>query len=160
MEFGDPRRRHPLSAGGDSYAVLRGVSPERSRLALQAIKIYYLTIYRERAGSDRALYFLEATAEEMALADGFDIFHEIIGEDILRIYANYSPRTINEFGGLLGVAGIWEDIVGRSIFGIEGSPGYAVSIAQNRVLLENAIAEFQAAIALDNVSSALNKDAE
>ncbi|MDR0553505.1 MAG: hypothetical protein LBG76_01720 [Treponema sp.] len=147
MAFDDPRYQQPKIAG-DNYGVLKGVPADRARLALEALKLYYLTGYRERAGSSRALDFLDTSAEVMAVADGYDIYHEKIGADILKIYASYSPPDTNEFDSLLGISNIWEEtITGQSIYGFDGSPKYAVNAAQKRVLVENALAATEAAIA-------------
>ena len=160
MAFNDPRYQHVMAAGGDCYAILKGVSPDKSRLALEAMKLYFLTTYRVISSSERALDFLAATAGEMAVADGFDIFHEEIGEDILNIYAQYSPRIINEFSGLAGVGGLWEETVGNSLYGVDGSPKYAVAIARNKALLENTIAEFEASITSGAIPIILNEHGE
>jgi len=153
MAFNDPRSQHTMNAERDCYGILKGISPERARLALEAKKLYYLTILRTRAESEFALDYLTATAEEMAVTNGFDIFHEKIGQDIYEIFMNYSPRTVNEYGGIVDVRGQWEDVVGRSIYGIDGSPKYAVNIARNRNLLENTIAEFEAHVSLDIITA-------
>jgi ABC-type glycerol-3-phosphate transport system substrate-binding protein len=145
----DPRYAQ-VNITRDNYGVLKGLSPERTRLTLEAFKLYYLTIHRERSGGERLGDYLSLTAEKTAVEEGFDIFHEKIGRDILNIFANYSPPAPNEMNGLVGI-GI-DDIVGNSIYGFDGSPKYAVNIAQKKHLLLEGLAETERIVASGRLS--------
>jgi hypothetical protein len=150
-----------VSRSGNTFCALKGVSEEQTRLALEAFKLYYGTICREKAGSDKALDFLEATAEQNALADGYDIFHEKIGADILDIYKTYSPASANEYSDMLGIADpARENLIGQSIYSFDGSPKYAANVAQKLSTIEELLAGTETAIAsgkaTDNIQPAIS----
>jgi hypothetical protein len=142
-----------VSRSGNTFCALKGVSEEQTRLALEAFKLYYGTIYRQKANSDKALDFLETTAEDNAFADGYDIFHEKIGADILEIYSTYSPASANEYSDILGIAdAARENLIGQSIYGLDGSPKYAVNVAQKLSTIEELLSGTESAIASGKVT--------
>ncbi|MCL1788023.1 MAG: hypothetical protein FWG38_08550 [Defluviitaleaceae bacterium] len=149
LAFDDPRvqmERNP----GNSFGVLRGTDDETARLALDAFRLFTIDFWRHTGGVDSALDFLEATAETQAVQLGYDIFHPQIGQDILHIFANYSPLTPNEFVDIVGISDrVLQDIVGQSLFGMYGAPAYAVHVAQNAHLVQDM---------LDVIGGALNSD--
>jgi hypothetical protein len=160
MAFNDSAYEQ-ASTTGNTFCLLKGVSADQSRLALEAFKLYYLTMFRERAGSDRALDFLDTTAEVNAAAAGYDVFHEKIGPDILEIYANYSPASPNEYADMLGIHDPFlEQVVGQSIYGYDGSPRYAVNVAQKLNVIEELLASTERAISsgriIDNIQPSLS----
>ena len=150
LEHGDPRvqmERNP----GDSFAVLRGTSDEQAELALDAFRLWTVDFWRHNGGVDNALDFLYATAEVQAITLGYDIFHPIVGADVLHIFANYSPQTPNEFVDIVGISDrVLQDIVGQSLFGMYGAPSFAVHVAQNAHLVQEM---------LDVIGGALQQDA-
>ena len=130
LEFDDPRVQMEKNPGS-SFAVLRGTSDEQARIALEAFRLYTIQSWRNIGGVENAMDFRQATAEAQAVALGYDIFHPQIGQDILYIFTNYSPSSANEFVDILGISDlVLQDIVGQSIFGFDGSPAYAVQVAQ------------------------------
>jgi hypothetical protein len=142
-----------VSRPGSTFCALKGVPEEQTRLAIEAFKLYYATIYREKAGSGKALDYLDTTAEANALADGYDIFHEKIGADILDIYSAYSPASANEYSDLLGIADkARENLIGQSIYGFDGSPKYAVTVAQKLSTIEELISGTAAVISSGKVT--------
>jgi len=133
----DPRYRQAAHSK-DSVAILRGIPEDRVELALKVYKLYFQTFYKELAGSDKAMDYINNKAESVALAQGFDVLHEKIGKDILDMFLYISRTPVNEFGESLGLIAPWgENIVGNSIYGLNNTPKYDVAIdARKNELLE------------------------
>ncbi|MDO4563071.1 MAG: extracellular solute-binding protein [Clostridia bacterium] len=142
----DPKYQH-LGAVADSVGLMKGVSPEHSRLALEAYKLYKNTYYSAMARVDSISEYMNTAAESEALAFGIDIFHEKIGDDNLEIFRELGTVPGNEFAESIGVQGIWgADILGASIYGVNGMPKYATAIEANKTRIYTRI---------DNISKAL-----
>jgi len=148
MEPGDSRYQM-LTETGDGYGVLKGISTEQTRLALETLKLYYQTRYRTMAGSDKSLDYLTTTAQQNALAHGYDIFHKKIGADILDIYAHWSPSMPTEAAKPMGVYYLFSsDILGQALFHYENSPEFSVAIKQKMSILDTRLNEMKAALGL------------
>jgi hypothetical protein len=144
---GDPRYRQESSTG-NSIGILKGVDSDTARLALEAYKIYCTTMIRELGGVSSVLDYLGSTSETNAVSNGYDIFHPQVGKDTLEIFASYTPMAMNEFVSMLGVDNlVLEDIVGQSIYSLDGSPKYEANVAQKKHLVEERLASTVAAIA-------------
>ena len=133
-----------MSTPNDSFILLKGVSEEQSRLALEAYKIYYQTYYAAKSGGSKSMdFFSDENAEKEALEKNLDIFHEKIGADILDIFKNYCPMEFNDYSMMLSQMYGFTEIAGRSIY--EGGSSFEVSIAENIGALNEAIGKIEAA---------------
>ena len=143
MAADDPRYQQ-VSTPNDSFILLKGVSEEQSRLALEAYKIYYQTYYAAKSGGSKSMdFFSDENAEKEALEKNLDIFHEKIGADILDIFKNYCPMEFNDYSMMLSQMYGFTEIAGRSIY--EGGSSNEVSIAENIGALNEAIGKIEAA---------------
>ena len=143
MAADDPRYQQ-VSTPNDSFILLKGVSEEQSRLALEAYKIYYQTYYAAKSGGSKSMdFFSDENAEKEALEKNLDIFHEKIGADILDIFKNYCPMEFNDYSMMLSQMYGFTEIAGRSIY--EGGSSFEVSIAENIGALNEAIGKIEAA---------------
>jgi len=122
----------------DTCGILKGLSKERTELALKAYKLYFNTFYKALAGTDKAMDYLEKNSESAALASGFDIMHPKIGKDTLDIFKYIAKTPVNEFVESIGIYNLWsEGIVGESIYGLNNSPKYDVAVdAEKNSLIE------------------------
>ncbi|MCL1787119.1 MAG: DUF5011 domain-containing protein, partial [Defluviitaleaceae bacterium] len=150
LDADDPRARME-STPGNSWGILRGVDDETARLALEAWKIFTVEYWRVFGDVDSVTEYRAASAEATAIMQGFDIFHPVIGNDILYIFTNYSDSSPNEFGGMIGVDWVMQDIAGHSIWRVTGAPEYAVNVAQQMPVVLDRIAIIGGALAGDAI---------
>jgi len=138
----DPRYQQTAENSG-AWILLKGVSADQSRLALQALRVYALAWLREEGQVTNVLDYRTAMAETNAIKFTFDTFHPVIGRDVLEVFTNYSPWTANELGRTLQIAPYFWEIVGNSIFGLQGAPRYSVNVQQKAPEVEARLAEFK-----------------
>lgn len=157
----DPRYRQ-VAVSKDSCAILKGLSKEKTELALKTFKLYIQTYYKTLAGSDKAMDYLNKMSQSAALEQGFDIVHEAIGGDILDMF-NYIARTkTNEFGESLGLLAVWgEEIVGNSFYGLNNTPKYDVAVEANKYKVTEYLSTIEKALksgkVTDNIAPKISK---
>ncbi|MGL6174398.1 MAG: hypothetical protein ACRC1P_07290 [Cellulosilyticaceae bacterium] len=160
QSVGDAKYQQAMQAG-DCAGVLKGVSPEKTKLALEAYKLYFNTYYKELAGSDKALDYITNNIENDAVAYGFDIFHPEVGEDILTVYKEMAETLkICDSAELTGVSGNFNTLLGNSYYGLNGVPKYDVAIASNKAVFDEKIHSMQQILASgeirDNIAPQIN----
>ncbi len=145
MAFDDEAYRQVMTVG-DSICILKGVSDERTELALKALMLYTEVYNCELGGVDTFAEYLEAASVQQAAAYGFDIFHEKIGDSVLESFQYLTEKVQggNDMSDLLGFRVIWDDIIGKSYFGVDGFASYDTSVAQNINLFTDKISEMEA----------------
>jgi len=147
------------STPGNSWGILRGVDDETTRLALEVWRLFTIEFWRAFGNVDNVADFREASAEATAVLQGFDIFHPQISNDILYIFANYSPSSPNEFAGMVGVDWVNNSIMGHSIWRVEGVPEYAINVAQQLPLVHERLNIIGGALAgaeaVDNIAPSI-----
>lgn len=123
----------------NQMAVLKGVSKEKTELALKAYEIYWSTVYQTLASSDKALDFFTKQAKNTAINYGFDVTNEKLGDDIMLAFTGIAGSKPNEYATIMPWGGQWTDtILGNSLYGLNGSPKYAGAIdAQKNQILES-----------------------
>ena len=160
MRPDDPSYRQ-LNDVENNYAVLRGVSPEMTELAVKVYKEYTLSYYRKMADSDRALDYLQAdqAARTSALLNSLDITNEDYGEKILaawKFLGNDVNIRRNEYFRVAGLFEGWVvDILGSSLFYLNGTPQYAVHVEASMQVINSGLNEIQAGLSrtgiVDNI---------
>ena len=141
----DPAYRQVISVG-DIDGVLKGISPEMTKLALESYRTYWETYYALKAGVDSMDEYKAAMAPHMAINDyGLDIHNETYGEGILNAFIFNSELCIpNDVAGNLGMRDPWDQIMGKGIAGVEGMPSYEVAIKANLNKFTEVVAEMEA----------------
>lgn len=129
--------------GGNSVAILKGVSPERTELALKSFILYWQTYYKTLAGVDSIADYQEAEALDQLAGYGVDLYNDTYGQDLIDCYTYIMGHINTNYANLMG---IWEDgtnhnqwteILGKSFYGIEGMSSYDVAIKANLTNLTN-----------------------
>ncbi len=123
--------RH-LTPMADSVGLLRGIDKETSALALEAYKMYKVEFYKAMAGVDSIEEYMVEQADDEALAFGIDIFHPEIGDANLDIWVEFGKSAANEYSEACGVMWTWSDILGKSIYGINGFSKYRTAVQANK----------------------------
>ena len=127
-----PEYRQCVGAG-DFWGVLKGHSPERTRLALESFRTYWETYYTLSAGVESMDDYKAAVAKNEASNNrGLDIYHEEYGEDVLNAFIYNSEQCVpNDFSGMVGIGGLWEEILCCGFWGMNGMPAYDIAIKAN-----------------------------
>ncbi len=130
----------------DGCGVLRGIGEERTKRVLEAFKMYYHTFYCEKYDIDSLENFVEKTGEQAAIFDGYDIYHEKIGADILDVYKAYWGTKCTPSLSDYALSMEWgTEIVNRSLFNL-GLPEYSVAIKSKLPELEAKITALKEAV--------------
>ncbi|HBI72707.1 MAG TPA: hypothetical protein DEG06_00830 [Lachnospiraceae bacterium] len=151
MSADDPNYRQVLTVG-DSIGILKGVDAETTKLALEFLKVYYSTYYKTLGGVDSISAYKDSAATDQAAGFGFDIFNEKYGDDLLSAFQYVANQAIpNDYSDLLGYRGIWDDIFGKSLYGIDGYASYEVSIAANKNLFTDLASKMETILSSDEI---------
>lgn len=138
MAFDDPNYRD-CRIPGESYAILKGMDPEKIPLAIQAAYMYL-------NGETGELKVAEEEEQEVFI--GLDMFHPEIGQDMVDIYHKRKSETVvNELADVFKVSGKFIGLVGNSIYGRENTPRYPTAIQQQIGIFQDA---------MDTMDTALN----
>ncbi len=117
---------------GDSWGVLKGVSPEKTELALKVFRLYWNTYYQLKGGVDNIAEYKDAMADSIAANLGLDIFHEKCGDDVLEAFKYNSSKCVpNDNSDIMGLRVTWDNIIGKGLYGVDGMPAYEVAIKAN-----------------------------
>jgi len=146
----DDPRYEQLVSPGNQFAVLKGVSKERTELALKAFKVYWQTVYKTLASSDKALDFFTKQAKMTAVNYGFDVTNEKIGQGIMEGFTGIAGSKPNEYSGIMPWSNLWTDtILGNSLYGLNGSPKYAGAIDAQKGQILDIISATEKALSSD-----------
>lgn len=129
--------------GGNSVGVLKGVSPEKTELALKAFILYWQTYHKTIAGVDTIAEYHEAAALDKLAGYGVDLYNETYGDDLIDCYTYIMGHINTNYANMMG---LWEDysthdqwteILGQSLFKAPGMSSYDVAIKANLTNLTN-----------------------
>ena len=147
MAADDPAYRQ-LNDATDCYGVPKGLSPERTELAVKVFKEYTQSYYKKMANSDKAMdyYRSESSARNEAVRLNLDITNEAYGENILaafRYLVEGDNALVNDYSKNAGIYEYWShDILGYSYYGVEGSPAYSVQVEAKKSVIDDLMANY------------------
>ncbi len=134
-----------ISIVSDTCSIVRGLSEEKTELAIKAFRTYYHTYWCERGGVDTMVNYSAATAEKQALADGYDVYNEKIGKDIIDIYASMYNPPVNDLSTAVSIHNQFTfDVATASITGI--AKGYSVHIKEQLPVLNTTLNTIKSAL--------------
>lgn len=117
---------------GDIDGVLKGISPEMTKLALESYRTYWETYYSLKAGVEDMSQYKATVAKDEAMKYGLDIYNEVYGQKVLDAFIFNSEKCIpNDVAGNLGMRDPWDQIMGKGIAGVDGMPSYEIAIKAN-----------------------------
>ncbi len=153
MSIDDENYRQVITLG-DSVGVLKGVDAKTTELALKAYALYTKVYYTTLADVDTIAEYQESYGTNNAASLGFDIFHEKYGDSILNSYLYIVSEMPDgkDYSELLGFRGTWDEVLGKSLFGIGGSASYDVAIEANMNKFSEKVTEMEAILATEGVN--------
>ena len=92
---------------------------------------------------------MEDRASADALTFGVDIFHPEVGEHNLAIWQEFGASPANEYSEACDVMWGWSDILGRSVYGVNGYAKYRTAVQANKQEIYKK---------LETIGEALNSD--
>lgn len=113
-----------LRPAQDSVGLVKGLGPERSRLALEAYAMYKNEFYKALGGVNSVVEYIDSQAAAEAARLGIDVSHPEIGGINTAILEEMVRTPINDWSEAMSVFWDWSDAVGRYIFGFEGCEDY------------------------------------
>lgn len=153
MSIDDEDYRQVITLG-DSVGVLKGVDSEKAELALKAYARFYEVYYTTLAGVDTIAEYQESYGTQQAVTYGFDIFHETYGDAILNSYLYIVSEMPDgkDYSDVLGFRGTWDEILGKSLFGIGGTASYDVAVEAELNKFAEKVTEMEAILASEGVN--------
>lgn len=140
--------------GGNSVAVLKGVSPEKTELALKSFILYWQEYYKALGGVDSIAEYRDATATKNLADMGIDLYNETYGQDLIDCYAYILEHINMNYANKMGLwenGDQWTEILGKSLMGVEGMSSYDVAIKANISNLTNKTDEIAAILKTEGV---------
>lgn len=166
MDIDDPAYRQ-VNDATDCYGVPKGIDPERTELVLKVFKEYTSSYYKAMANSEKAMDYLrsEESIRNEAIRLNLDITNQEYGANILKAFSYLvegDNAYVNDYSKNAGIYEYWShDILGYSLYGIQGSPSYSVQVeAQSGViedLMNNYISVLSGSSINDNVKPSFEK---
>lgn len=150
-----------LNDATDCYAIPKGISAERTELAIKVFKEYTQSYYKKMANSDKAMdYFRsEASARSEAIRLNLDITNEEYGDNIFaafRYLVEGDNAFVNDYSKNAGLYEYWShDILGYSYHGIDGSPSYGVQVEAKKGIIDDMIANYTAALSGTSINDTI-----
>lgn len=144
----DPSYRQ-LNDATDCYGIPRGLSEERTELAVKVFKEYTQSYYKYKANSDNAMDFIrsEDSIKNEAIRLNFDITNEEYGENILNAFkyiVEGDNAFVNDYSKNAGIYEYWStEILGKSLFGIDGSAKYSVEVEAKKGIVDDLIKSYE-----------------
>lgn len=130
LSMDDPEYTQAITLG-DSVGVLKGVSEEKTELALKAYALYWSTYYKALGGVDTVAEYKENSALTELAAMGIDVYSEEYGDKLIECFLAIGEKLANDYADLLGIRVAWDDIIGKSMYGISGMSSYDVAVKAN-----------------------------
>lgn len=156
----DPDYRQ-LNDATDCYAIPKGVSKEKAELAVKVFKEYTQSYHKKMAGSDKAMDYLrsEDSQRNAAIRLNLDITNEDYGENIFKAFqylVEGSNAYVNDYSKNAGIYDYWShDILGYSLYGINGAPKYSVQVEAKKNVIDDLMANYESVLKgtdiIDNV---------
>lgn len=150
LSIDDPEYSQAITLG-DSVGVLKGVSPEKTELALKAYAVYWTEYYKALGGVDSVVKYKEESALTQLRDMGMDVFHEEYGDKILECFLAIGDKLVNDYSDLLGIRETWDGVIGKSLYGLEGMSSYDVAVKANMNLFTNVTSNMESILASNEV---------
>lgn len=150
LSIDDPEYSQAITLG-DSVGVLKGVDPEKTELALKAYALYWSTYYKSLGGVDTVAQYKSDSAMTELRDMGIDVFNEEYGDQIFECFLAIGNKLVNDYADLLGIRVTWDDIIGKSMYGVDGMSSYDVAVQANMNLFTNVTSNMEAILASNEV---------
>lgn len=143
--------------GGNSVAILKGVSPEKTELALKSFILYWQTYYKTLGGVDSIADYQAAAALKQLADYGVDLYNEEYGDALVDSYTYILGHINTNYANLMGLwengttKDRWTEILGKSLEGVDGMSSYDVAIKANISSLTNSTEEIAAILKTEGV---------
>ncbi|MGM9552469.1 MAG: hypothetical protein ACI3XA_09480 [Clostridia bacterium] len=140
----------------DAIGLLRGFGYEESLLAVKAYVLFTEELYKNMGRTETIAEYRETMAPSEAITFGIDIFHPEVGEDNLEVFTLLGGLTANEFSENMGIMGEFcVNIFGNSVYGVGGSPKYAVAVKAKKQNLFDRIDNIAKSLKAENAVDAV-----
>lgn len=157
MAIDDPNYKQSTN-GGNSVGILKGVSEDKTRLAIQTYILYWNTYYQALGGVDSVADYQAQTAVTALANYGVDVYNENYGQSTIDCYTfileHMNTNWAHKFGlwDKGGDNSGWEAILGESLYGLNGTASYDVAIQARKQGLANKINTISAALKSDTIN--------
>lgn len=136
---------------GDSVGVLKGVSEEKTELALKAYKVYWQNFYKALGGTETVAAYKEQSALTEMANMGLDIYNEQYGDKLIECFNFIGTHLGDDYADLMGIRVAWDDIIGKSLYGMDGMSSYDVSVKANMNEFTNVINNMETILASNEI---------
>lgn len=139
----------------DTLAIPKGVSEERSQLAVNAVARYFNEYYKALGGVDTIEEYRSETVTQIAANEGFDILHETNGMGILSSYQYLATHyATNEFSETVGIASDgygWDMLLNHVMMDADGYSSYGTAVDEWIGRFEDTVAQIGDALKQEEI---------
>lgn len=150
LSVDDPEYTQAITLG-DSVGVLKGVSPEKTELALKAYALYWTSYYKALGGVSTMAEYMENSTLTDLNEMKIDILNEQYGDQLIECFMAIRDNLVNDYSDLLGIRVAWDDIVGKSLYGLQGMSSYDVAIKANMSDFTNITSKMEQSLASNEI---------
>ena len=150
MAFDDENYKQ-VSTIGESDGILKGVDPEKTELALKAYKLYWQEFYKALGGTETVAEYKESNSLNELAGMNIDVTNEVYGDQLAECFDYIGSHLAGDYADLLGIRVAWDDILGKSLYGMDGMSSYDVSVKANKATFTNVISDMEAILASNDV---------
>ncbi|MCR5755850.1 MAG: hypothetical protein K6G30_13690 [Acetatifactor sp.] len=156
MAFDDQNYRQ-LNDATDCYAVPKGISPEKTELAVKVFKEYTQSYYKYLTGSDKAMDYMttDAGIRNEAIRLHYDVTNEEYGENMLKGFqylVTGDNAYVNDYSKNAGIYDFWcEEVLGKSLYGIGGAPKYSVQMDASKAQIMDVMNNYTAVLKSEDI---------
>lgn len=128
---------------GDSVGVLKGVDEEKTELALKSYKLYWQTYYKVLGGVESISEYKDQNALTELASMGMDVYNEQYGDKLIDCFTYIGENLSPDYADLLDLRVKWDDILGKSLYGMGGMSSYDVAVKANITDFTNVISNME-----------------
>lgn len=151
MSKDDPRYQQH-SETRDTFIALKGIPKDKLEIALKAYRLYFSTIMKTAANSDKAIDFFENNAQSEALRLGFDVANETYGKDLLEAFKGIAVMQPNDYANNLGLYNTLQyDVIRASLMKENNAPEYSINVEQHKNVILDDLKRVKSLISTDEL---------
>lgn len=114
---------------------------------MKAYALYWTEYYKALGNVDSVQAYKEQNAIQELNTMGIDVLNEEYGDKILECFLAIGDHLVNDYSDLLGIRVTWDDIIGKSLYGLDGMSAYDVAVQANMSLFTNVTSNMESILA-------------
>ncbi len=112
---------------------------------------FILSYYKALGGVSTMAEYMENSTLTDLNEMKIDILNEQYGDQLIECFMAIRDNLVNDYSDLLGIRVAWDDIVGKSLYGLQGMSSYDVAIKANMSDFTNITSKMEQSLASNEI---------